>query len=99
MKKDDWTYSVYFATLRTGHDDIAVGLNVSIGKWWDDLALTAAVVRLEAHAVPKSSSPTVGIVVAGPVFPVTLTYTIHWQVLVPDGQISRGELPFTVKNL
>jgi hypothetical protein len=36
IKKDDWAYSVYFATLQTGHDDITVGLTVSIGKWWDD---------------------------------------------------------------
>ena len=39
VKKDDWAYSVYFATLQTGHDDIAVGLTVSIGKWWDDSAV------------------------------------------------------------
>ena len=26
-------------------------------------------------------------------------YTIRWQVLAPDGHISRGEIPFTVKNL
>ena len=25
-------------------------------------------------------------------------YTIRWQVLAPDGHISRGEIPFTVKN-
>jgi hypothetical protein len=36
IKKDDWAYSAYFATLQTGHDEIAVGLSVSIGKWWDD---------------------------------------------------------------
>jgi len=36
IKKDDWAYSTYFATLHTGHDEIAVGLTVSIGKWWDD---------------------------------------------------------------
>jgi copper resistance protein C len=24
--------------------------------------------------------------------------TIRWQVLAPDGHISRGEIPFTVKN-
>jgi hypothetical protein len=36
LKKDDWAYSVYFATLQTGHDEIEVGLTVSIGKWWDD---------------------------------------------------------------
>lgn len=24
-------------------------------------------------------------------------YTIRWQVLAPDGHISRGEIPFTVK--
>jgi copper resistance protein C len=26
------------------------------------------------------------------------TYIIRWQVLAPDGHISRGEIPFTVKN-
>jgi methionine-rich copper-binding protein CopC len=25
-------------------------------------------------------------------------YTIRWQLLAPDGHISRGEIPFTVKN-
>ena len=108
------------------------------------VALPAAAVRLDAHAVLKSSSPTAGSVVAGPDVPVTLTfnvrvdaarsrlellmpdastiplpagkqpspdtlasklsglksgtYTIRWQVLAPDGHISRGEIPFTVKN-
>lgn len=36
IKKDDWAYSIYFATLQTGHDSIEAGLTVSIGKWWDD---------------------------------------------------------------
>jgi hypothetical protein len=36
LKKDDWAYAVYFATLQTGHDGIEAGLTVSIGKWWDD---------------------------------------------------------------
>lgn len=108
------------------------------------LAITAVVVRLDAHAILKSSSPAAGSVVAGPDVPVTLTfnvrvdaarsrlellmpdastiplpagkqpspdtlasklsglksesYTIRWQVLAPDGHISRGEIPFTVKN-
>ena len=26
-------------------------------------------------------------------------YAIRWQVLAPDGHISRGEIPFTVRNL
>ena len=39
IKKDDWAYAVYFATLQSGHDHIEVGLTVSIGKWWDDSAL------------------------------------------------------------
>jgi hypothetical protein len=39
IKKDDDAYSVYFATLHTGHSDIMVGLTISIGKWWDDNAL------------------------------------------------------------
>ncbi len=108
------------------------------------LALTAAVVRLDAHAILKSSTPAAGSVVVGPDVPVKLTfnvrvdaarsrlellmpdasttplpagkqpspdalaselkgiqsgaYTIRWQVLAPDGHISRGEIPFTVKN-
>jgi hypothetical protein len=41
IKKDDWAYSIYFATLQTGHDDIAVGLTVSIGKFWDESAVEA----------------------------------------------------------
>lgn len=36
IKKDGWAYSAYFATLQTGHDEIAVGMSVSIGKWWDE---------------------------------------------------------------
>jgi hypothetical protein len=36
IKKDDWAYSAYFATLQTGHDEIEAGLTVSVGKWWDD---------------------------------------------------------------
>jgi len=26
------------------------------------------------------------------------SYAIRWQVLAPDGHISRGEIPFTVRN-
>lgn len=108
------------------------------------LVLAAAAVRLNAHAILKSSSPAAGSVVVGPDVPVTLTfnvrvdaarsrlellmpdastiplpagkqpspdalaselkglqngaYTIRWQVLAPDGHISRGEIPFRVKN-
>ena len=29
-------YSVYFATLQWGRNEIRVGLTPSIGKWWDD---------------------------------------------------------------
>jgi hypothetical protein len=36
IKRDDWAYSVYFATLQTAHDELRVGLTVSVGKWWDD---------------------------------------------------------------
>jgi hypothetical protein len=36
IKRDDWAYSIYLATLQSGHDEISVGLTVSIGKWWDD---------------------------------------------------------------
>jgi hypothetical protein len=36
ITRDDWAYSTYFATLQSGHDEIRVGLTVSIGKWWDD---------------------------------------------------------------
>jgi hypothetical protein len=39
IHKDDNAYSVYFATLQTGHEEICVGLTLSIGKWWDDNAL------------------------------------------------------------
>jgi hypothetical protein len=36
IKKDNWAYSTYFASLQTGHKETTVGLTVSIGKWWDD---------------------------------------------------------------
>jgi len=36
IKKDDSAHSIYFATLQTGHEQISMGLTVSIGKWWDD---------------------------------------------------------------
>src|SRR5271163_3829017 len=39
IKRDDWAYSVYFATLQSGHDEITMGFTVSIGKWWDDSAI------------------------------------------------------------
>lgn len=39
IKRDNDAYAVYFATLQTGHSDIAVGLTVSIGNWWNDTAL------------------------------------------------------------
>lgn len=39
IKRDNVAYAIYFATLQTGHPEIAVGLTVSIGKWWDDTAL------------------------------------------------------------
>ena len=39
IEKDNDAYAVYFATLQTGHPEIAVGLTVSIGKWWDENAL------------------------------------------------------------
>ena len=42
IKRNDWAYSVYFATLQAGHEDIVVGLTVSIGKWWDDSASSVA---------------------------------------------------------
>lgn len=40
IKKDNDAYAVYFATLQTAHEEICAGLTVSIGKWWDDEALT-----------------------------------------------------------
>ena len=108
------------------------------------LAISAAGMQLEGHAILKSSSPTSGAsvsradvavkltfnvridaarskllllmpdastvdltIVESP-FPDTLVskvtglkagaYVIRWQVLAPDGHISRGEIPFTVRN-
>jgi hypothetical protein len=52
VKRDDDAYAVYFATLQTGHDDIAVGLTVSVGKWWDDNALNE---RQQNGALPSST--------------------------------------------
>lgn len=40
--KDDWAYSVYFATLLSGHDCIEAGLTISVGKWWEDDAAAIA---------------------------------------------------------
>jgi hypothetical protein len=40
VKRDNDAYGVYFATLHTGHEEITVGLTLSIGNWWDDTALT-----------------------------------------------------------
>src|SRR5215471_13452932 len=100
--------------------------------------------RLEGHAILKSSSPASGASVTEPDMPVQLkfnvrvdaarsklqllmpdastvdltivespfpdtlvskvtglkagAYVIRWQVLAPDGHISRGEIPFTVRN-
>lgn len=39
IKKDDSPYSIYFASLQTGHNDTMVGLTVSIGRFWDDTAV------------------------------------------------------------
>lgn len=39
IKRNDWAYSVYLATLQTGHKNIEVGFSVSIGKWWDESAV------------------------------------------------------------
>src|SRR5262245_5957700 len=104
------------------------------------LAISVASIRLEGHAILKSSSPVKGGSVAGPDVQVTLTfnvrvdaarsrlqvlmpdastvdlpgvtqsspdtlvskltglkpgiYSIRWQVLAPDGHITRGEIPF-----
>ena len=108
------------------------------------LALLAVGIRLEGHAILKSSSPTNGGSVTGPDAQISLTfnvridaarsklqllmpdastvelplaklsspetlaskltglkpgaYVIRWQVLAPDGHISRGEIPFTVRK-
>jgi methionine-rich copper-binding protein CopC len=108
------------------------------------IVFVLAAMRVEAHAILKSSSPAIGATVTGPNLELTLTfnvridaarsklhllkpdtstielplvkhasadtlgskltglkpgaYTIRWQVLAPDGHISRGEIPFTVKN-
>jgi methionine-rich copper-binding protein CopC len=108
------------------------------------LAVSIGAIRIEGHAILKSSSPAIGGTVNGPDVPITLmfnvrvdakrsklelllpgastvdlpigkqsaanslvskasglkpgAYTIRWQVLAPDGHISRGEIPFTVKN-
>jgi len=33
-------YGLYFATLHAGHAEPSVGLTLSIGKWWDDEAVS-----------------------------------------------------------
>jgi copper resistance protein C len=108
------------------------------------LVIPVAGMRLEGHAILKSSSPANGGSVTGSEVQVTLTfnvrvdaarsklqllmpdastvelpvakppspdtlvskltglkpgvYAIRWQVLAPDGHISRGEIPFTVRH-
>src|SRR5215813_5197752 len=108
------------------------------------VVLAVGGMRLEGHAILKSSSPANGGSVDGPDVSVKLTfnvrvdaarsklqllmpdastielsvdkfpspdtlvskltglkpgaYAIRWQVLAPDGHISRGEIPFTVRN-
>ena len=37
---DGDAYSTYFALLHTAHHEIVVALTISIGKWWDDDALS-----------------------------------------------------------
>jgi hypothetical protein len=37
---DGDAYSTYFALLHTAHGEIVVALTISIGKWWDDDALS-----------------------------------------------------------
>ena len=105
---------------------------------------SGAGMRLEGHAILKSSSPESGGSVTSPDMPIKLTfnvrvdaersrlqllmpdastvdlpivkqpspdtlvsrltglkpgaYVIRWQVLAPDGHISRGEIPFAVRN-
>jgi hypothetical protein len=44
-------YSTYFALLHTGHAEIIVLLTISIGKWWDDEALS------ERHWLAMSVRP------------------------------------------
>jgi hypothetical protein len=36
ISKDGDAYSLYYATLHTGHQEPSVGLTLSVGKWWDD---------------------------------------------------------------
>jgi hypothetical protein len=37
--KDGDAYSIYYATLHTGHEKPSIGLTISVGKWWDDEAV------------------------------------------------------------
>jgi len=106
------------------------------------VAMLAAAIFVEAHAVLKETSPAANSKVAGPDVPIVLKYNvridsklsklsllnpdnsttdlkieqqqapdtlnsqatglkpgayrIRWQVLAPDGHITRGEIPFTV---
>lgn len=54
IKKDSWAYSIYFATLQTGHEEIAVGLTLSIGKFWDDSAVDQRI-WVYMHVWPSES--------------------------------------------
>src|SRR5262245_18068863 len=108
------------------------------------LVMVAGRIRVEGHAILKSSSPAIGKSIAGPEIEVMLTfnvrvdaarsklqllmpdastvelplakssspdvlaskltglkpgvYAIRWQVLAPDGHITRGEIPFKVRD-
>jgi hypothetical protein len=36
IKRNSNAYSVYFALLHTGHDEVVALLTISIGQWWDE---------------------------------------------------------------
>lgn len=56
IKKDGWAYSIYFATLQTGHEDIAVGLTVSVGNFWEDSAVDSRS-WVYMHVWPSETGP------------------------------------------
>ena len=52
----------------------------------------------ETSDLPASSQPSADTLTTTAKSLKPGAYSIRWQVLAPDGHISRGEIPFTVKS-
>jgi len=142
LPESGW-YSGKLKKSETGEEERTVCMRRQIGALLVSfVAMLAAAIFVEAHAVLKETSPAANSKVAGPDVPIVLKYNvridsklsklsllnpdnsttdlkieqqqapdtlnsqatglkpgayrIRWQVLAPDGHITRGEIPFTV---